>query len=153
MAKKIKTAICFETPQQESEFHTKEFYLRGYSLSDYLNKASSEEVFWLFFKKSRPTNAQKKLFGQLLQLCASISPRSASSHAAMSAGVSHSPTTAILVAALSANAGGEGGAREVYQCVDNWIAFKKSNFGQLPLFMEIWKLLRKMSELNPYFEP
>jgi citrate synthase len=123
MEEKVHTRIWDEDAEPDNAFAAASCYCHGYDVyGDLLGKASWFEYLYLLFRGEAPTVQQAKLLEGLALAIANPGPRDASVHAAMCGGVGGSTAASCLTAALAVGAGSSGGAREIYNALENWQA-------------------------------
>lgn len=117
----IHTRIWRELPESTNPFATQAAYCHGYDVyGGMLGRARWVEMLYLLFRGEAPSPPQAQLLETLALALANPGPRDPSVHAAMCAGVAGSPAAAALMAALSVGAGRYGGAREVFDAMNQW---------------------------------
>ena len=119
----IHTRIWQEEPEPDNAFAAASCHCHGYDVySELLGNASWIEYLYLMFRGEAPTQQQAKLLEGLAIALANPGPRDAAVHAAMCGGVGGSTSASCLMAALAVGAGANGGAREVYFAMQDWLA-------------------------------
>lgn len=111
---RLTTTLWQEVPEPTDPFAVRTARCAGYDVyGELLGRASYPELLLLLFTGERPTAPAAALLNDLAVVLANPGPRDPSVHAAMCAGVGHSPAASALTAALAAGAGQGGGARDV----------------------------------------
>lgn len=117
----IHTRIWREVPESTNPFATQAAYCHGFDVyGDMLGRARWVEMLYLLFRGEPPNPSQAQLLETLAVALANPGPRDPSVHAAMCGGVAGSTAAASLMAALSVGAGRYGGAREVFDAMNQW---------------------------------
>jgi citrate synthase len=118
----IHSHIWEEQAEPDNPFAAATCHCCGYDVyGDLLGKASYIEYLYLLFRGERPSPEASTALELLTIALANPGPRDPSVHAAMASGVGGSPASASLMAALAVGAGSNGGAREVFLTMQNWI--------------------------------
>ena len=119
----IRSRIWREEPEADNQFATKAAYCHGYDVyGEMLGRARWVDMLYLLFRGEAPTRKQSVMLEMLAVALANPGPRDPSVHAAMCGGVAGSSAAASLMAALAVGAGRLGGAREVFDAMNVWIA-------------------------------
>jgi citrate synthase len=119
----IHTRIWQEEAEPDNAFAALSCHCHGYDVyGELLAQASWIEYLFLLFRGEAPTASQAKLLEGLAIAMANPGPRDASVHAAMCGGVGGSTSASCLMAALAVGAGASGGAREVFNTMQDWQA-------------------------------
>lgn len=119
----IHTRIWQEEPEPDNAFAAASCHCHGYDVyGELLAHASWIEYLFLLFRGEAPTPQQAKLLEGLAIALANPGPRDAAVHAAMCGGVGGSTSASCLMAALAVGAGASGGAREVFNAMQEWAA-------------------------------
>lgn len=117
----IRTRIWHEEADPDNPFAAQVVRCRGYDVyGEMLGRARWTDMLFLLFVGQPPTPAQAELLETLAIALANPGPRDASVHAAMCGGIGGSTSASCLTAALAVGAGLNGGAREVFQAIENW---------------------------------
>ena len=117
----IHSRIWQEEAEPDNAFAAQSCHCYGYDVyADLLPHASWIEYLFLLFRGEAPTAQQARLLEGLAIALANPGPRDASVHAAMCGGVGGSTSASCLMAALAVGAGASGGAREVFNAMENW---------------------------------
>ena len=119
----IRTRIWQEEAEPDNAFAAQTCHCHGYDVyGDMLPNASWVAYLYLLFRGEAPSPPQAKLLEGLAIALANPGPRDAAVHAAMCGGVGGSTSASCLMAALAVGAGANGGAREVYIAMQDWLA-------------------------------
>lgn len=119
----IHTRIWQEQAEPDNAFAALSCHCHGYDVyGELLAQASWIEYLFLLFRGEAPTKQQARLLEGLAIALANPGPRDASVHAAMCGGVGGSTSASCLMAALGVGAGASGGAREVFNAMQDWQA-------------------------------
>jgi len=119
----IRTRIWQEQAEPDNAFAALSCHCHGYDVyGELLAQASWIEYLFLLFRGQAPTAQQARLLEGLAIALANPGPRDASVHAAMCGGVGGSTSASCLMAALAVGAGASGGAREVFNAMQDWQA-------------------------------
>jgi citrate synthase len=117
----IRTRIWQEEAEPNNAFAALSCHCHGYDVyGDLLVHASWIEYLFLLFRGEAPSAQQAKLLEGLAIALANPGPRDAAVHAAMCGGVGGSTSASCLMAALAVGAGASGGAREVFNAMEDW---------------------------------
>jgi len=117
----IRTRIWQEEAEPDNAFSAASCHCHGYDVyGELLIHASWIEYLFLLFLGEAPTKEQARLLEGLAIALANPGPRDAAVHAAMCGGVGGSTSASCLMAALAVGAGASGGAREVFNAMENW---------------------------------
>lgn len=116
------TKIWEEEAEPDNPFAAASCFCRGYDVyDDLMGKASYFEYLFLLFQGEKPSPGAALALERLAFALANPGPRDPSVHAAMSSGVIGSPAQATLMAAIAVGAGANGGGREVFLAMQNWL--------------------------------
>ncbi|MFZ5524162.1 MAG: citryl-CoA lyase [Pseudomonadota bacterium] len=119
----IHTRIWQEEAEPDNAFAAASCHCHGYDVyGDLLVHASWIEYLFLLFRGEAPSREQARLLESLAIALANPGPRDAAVHAAMCGGVGGSTSASCLMAALAVGAGASGGAREVFNAMQDWQA-------------------------------
>jgi len=119
----IYTRIWQEQAEPDNAFAALSCHCHGYDVyGELLAQASWIEYLFLLFRGEAPTKQHARLLEGLAIALANPGPRDASVHAAMCGGVGGSTSASCLMAALAVGAGASGGAREVFNAMQDWQA-------------------------------
>lgn len=119
----IHTRIWREEPEPDNPFATRAAYCHGYDVfGEMLGRARWVDMLYLLLRGEAPTAVQAELLETLAVALANPGPREASVHAAMCGGVCGSTAASSLMAALGVGAGQHGGAREVWNAMQGFMA-------------------------------
>lgn len=119
----IHTKIWHEEAEPDNPFATRVARCRGYDVfGEMVGNARWIEMLFLLFRPELPGARALDMLEALAVALANPGPRDPSVHAAMCGGVAGSTAAASLMAALSVGAGRLGGAREVFDAMDDWAA-------------------------------
>ena len=119
----IRTHIWQEQAEPDNAFAALSCHCHGYDVyGELLVHASWIEYLFLLFRGEAPTAQQARLLEGLAIALANPGPRDAAIHAAMCGGVGGSTSASCLMAALAVGAGASGGAREVFNAMQDWQA-------------------------------
>lgn len=119
----IHTRIWQEQAEPDNAFAALSCHCHGYDVyGELLAQASWIEYLFLLFRGDAPTKQQARLLEGLAIALANPGPRDAAVHAAMCGGVGGSTSASCLMAALGVGAGASGGAREVFNAMQDWQA-------------------------------
>ena len=119
----IHTRIWEEEAEPDNAFAALSCHCHGYDVyGDLLVHASWIEYLFLLFRGEAPSPQQAKLLEGLAIVLMNPGPRDAAVHAAMSGGVGGSTSASCLMAALAVGAGASGGAREIFNAMEDWLA-------------------------------
>ena len=119
----IHTRIWQEEAEPDNAFAALSCHCHGYDVyGDLLVHASWIEYLFLLFRGDAPSRQQARLLEGLAIALANPGPRDAAVHAAMCGGVGGSTSASCLMAALAVGAGASGGAREVFNAMNDWQA-------------------------------
>ncbi len=117
----IHTRIWQEEAEPDNAFAALSCHCHGYDVyGELLVHASWVDYLFLLFRGEAPTAQQAKLLEGLAIALANPGPRDAAVHAAMCGGVGGSTSASCLMAALAVGAGASGGAREVFNAMQDW---------------------------------
>ena len=117
----IRTRIWQEEAESDNAFAAASCHCYGYDVyGDLLVHASWIEYLFLLFRGEAPSAQQARLLEGLAIALANPGPRDAAVHAAMCGGVGSSTSASCLMAALAVGAGASGGAREVFNAMEDW---------------------------------
>ena len=117
----IRTRIWQEEAEPDNAFAALSCHCHGYDVyGDLLVHASWIEYLFLLFRGEAPTEQQARLLEGLAIALANPGPRDAVVHAAMCGGVGGSTSASCLMAALAVGAGASGGAKEVFNAMQDW---------------------------------
>ncbi len=117
----IRTRIWQEEAEPDNAFAALSCHCHGYDVyGDLLVHASWIEYLFLLFRGEAPSLQQARLLEGLAMALANPGPRDAAVHAAMCGGVGGSTSASCLMAALAVGAGASGGAREVFNAMEDW---------------------------------
>jgi citrate synthase len=117
----IRTRIWQEEAEPDNAFAALSCHCHGYDVyGDLLVHASWIEYLFLLFRGEAPSVQQARLLEGLTIALANPGPRDAAVHAAMCGGVGGSTSASCLMAALAVGAGASGGAREVFNAMEDW---------------------------------
>ena len=117
----IHTRIWQEEAEPDNAFAALSCHCHGYDVyGDLLVHASWIEYLFLLFRGEAPSAQQARLLEGLAIALANPGPRDAAVHAAMCGGVGGSTSASCLMAALAVGAGASGGAREVFNAMEDW---------------------------------
>jgi citrate synthase len=117
----IHTRIWQEEAEPDNAFAALSCHCHGYDVyGELLVHASWIEYLFLLFRGEAPTAQQARLLEGLAIALANPGPRDAAVHAAMCGGVGGSTSASCLMAALAVGAGASGGAREVFNAMQDW---------------------------------
>jgi citrate synthase len=117
----IHTRIWQEEAEPDNAFAALSCHCHGYDVyGELLPQASWIEYLFLLFRGEAPTVQQARLLEGLAIALANPGPRDAAVHAAMCGGVGSSTSASCLMAALAVGAGASGGAREVFNAMQDW---------------------------------
>ena len=117
----IHTRIWQEEAEPDNAFAARSCRCHGYDVyGELLPQASWIEYLFLMFRGEVPTPQQARLLEGLAIALANPGPRDAAVHAAMCGGVGGSTSASCLMAALVVGAGASGGAREVFNAMNDW---------------------------------
>ena len=117
----IHTRIWQEQAEPDNAFAALSCHCHGYDVyGELLAHASWIEYLFLLFRGEAPTVQQARLLEGLAIALANPGPRDAAVHAAMCGGVGGSTSASCLMAALAVGAGASGGAREVFNAMQDW---------------------------------
>ena len=118
----IHTRIWQEEAEPDNAFAALSCHCHGYDVyGDLLVHASWIEYLFLLFRGEAPSAQQARLLEGLAISLANPGPRDAAVHAAMCGGVGGSTSASCLMAALAVGAGASGGAREVFNAMEDWL--------------------------------
>jgi len=119
----VRSQIWSERPEPTNPFATRIAYCRGYDVyGDMLGKARWVDMLFLLFRGDRPSPSDASLLEAVAVALANPGPRDAAVHAAMCGGVGGSTAASCLIAALAVGAGQNGGSREIFLAMENWVA-------------------------------
>lgn len=119
----VTTRIWQEIPEDANPHAVKQAFCHGYDVfGAMVGQARWVEMVYLLLKGEVPNAWQVDLLEALAVGLANPGPRDPSVHAAMCGGIAGSNAAASLMAALAVGAGGEGGAREVFRMMEQWLA-------------------------------
>ena len=117
----IRSRIWQEEAEPDNAFAALSCHCHGYDVyGDLLVHASWIEYLFLLFRGEAPSREQARLLEGLAIALANPGPRDAAVHAAMCGGVGGSTSASCLMAALAVGAGASGGAREVFNAMEDW---------------------------------
>ena len=117
----IHTRIWQEEAEPDNAFGAKSCHCHGYDVyGDLLTNARWIDYLFLLFRGEAPSREQARLLEGLAIALANPGPRDAAVHAAMCGGVGGSTSASCLMAALAVGAGASGGAREVFNAMNDW---------------------------------
>jgi citrate synthase len=117
----IHTRIWQEEAEPDNPFAAMSCHCYGYDVyNDLLIHASWVEYLFLLFRGEAPSAQQARLLEGLAIALANPGPRDSAVHAAMCGGVGGSTSASCLMAALAVGAGASGGAREVFNAMEDW---------------------------------
>jgi len=117
----IRTRIWQEESEPDNAFAALSCHCYGYDVyNDLLVHASWIEYLFLLYRGEAPSSQQARLLEGLAIALANPGPRDAAVHAAMCGGVGGSTSASCLMAALAVGAGASGGAREVFNAMNDW---------------------------------
>jgi len=155
----IHTRIWQEEAEPDNAFAALSCHCHGYDVyADLLSNASWIEYLFLLFRGEAPTASQAKLLDGLAIALANPGPRDAAVHAAMCGGVGGSTSASCLMAALAVGAGASGGAREVFNAMQDWqtrgtdLALWQSGLGVKPVDdpADVWPAAGHPAGFDPY---
>lgn len=119
----IHTRIWREEAEAGNPFATRAAYCRGYDVfGEMLGNARWVEMLFLLFRDELPDKSALDALEIIAVALANPGPRDPAVHAAMCGGVGGSSAAASLMAALAVGAGRSGGAREVFDAMELWLA-------------------------------
>ena len=155
----IHTRIWQEQAEPDNAFAAQSCHCHGYDVyGELLAQASWIEYLFLLFRGEAPTKQQAKLLEGLALALANPGPRDPSVHAAMCGGVGGSTSASCLMAALAVGAGASGGAREVFNAMQDWqargtdLALWQSGLGVKPVDdpADVWPAAGHPAGFDPY---
>ena len=155
----IHTRIWQEEAEPDNAFAALSCHCHGYDVyGELLAQASWIEYLFLLFRGEAPTQPQAKLLEGLAIALANPGPRDPAVHAAMCGGVGGSTSASCLMAALGVGAGASGGAREVYNAMQDWqergtdLALWQSGLGVKPVDdpADVWPAAGHPAGFDPY---
>jgi citrate synthase len=155
----IHTRIWQEEAEPDNAFAALSCHCHGYDVyGELLAQASWIEYLFLLFRGEAPTTQQAKLLEGLAIALANPGPRDAAVHAAMCGGVGGSTSASCLMAALGVGAGASGGAREVFNAMQDWqvrgtdLALWQSGLGVKPEGdpADVWPAAGHPAGFDPY---
>ncbi|HUW00286.1 MAG TPA: hypothetical protein VMV88_09025 [Gallionella sp.] len=155
----IHTRIWQEQAEPDNPFAALSCHCHGYDVyGELLAQASWIEYLFLLFRGEAPTKQQARLLEGLAIALANPGPRDASVHAAMCGGVGGSTSASCLMAALAVGAGASGGAREVFNAMQDWqvrgidLALWQSELAVKPVDdpADIWPAAGHPAGFDPY---
>jgi len=155
----IHSRIWQEEAEPDNAFATASCLCHGYDVyGELLGNASWIEYLFLLFRGEAPTVQQARLLEGLAIALANPGPRDSSVHAAMCGGVGVSTSASSLMAALAVGAGASGGAREVYNAMQDWqargtdLSLWKAGLAVKPVDdpADIWPAAGHVNGFDPY---
>jgi citrate synthase len=155
----IHTRIWQEEAEPDNTFAAAACYCHGYDVyGDLLKHASWVEYLFLLFRGEAPSAQQARLLEGLAIALANPGPRDTAVHAAMCGGVGGSTSASCLMAALAVGAGASGGAREVFNAMQDWqtrgtdLALWQRSLAALPVAdpASVWPSPSHPAGFDPY---
>jgi len=155
----IHTRIWQEQAEPDNAFAALSCHCHGYDVyGELLAQASWIEYLFLLFRGEAPTKQQARLLEGLAIALANPGPRDAAVHAAMCGGVGGSTSASCLMAALGVGAGASGGAREVFNAMQDWqargtdLALWQSELAVKPVDdpADVWPVAGHPAGFDPY---
>jgi citrate synthase len=155
----IHTRIWQEEAEPDNAFAALSCHCHGYDVyGDLLVHASWIEYLFLLFRGEAPTREQARLLEGLTIALANPGPRDAAVHAAMCGGVGGSTSASCLMAALAVGAGASGGAREIFNAMEDWqtrgtdLALWKKGVSEKPVAdpADVWPAAGHPAGFDPY---
>lgn len=155
----IHTRIWQEEAEPDNAFAALSCHCHGYDVyGELLTQASWIEYLFLLFRGEAPTASQARLLEGLAIALANPGPRDAAVHAAMCGGVGGSTSASCLMAALGVGAGASGGAREVFNAMQDWqargtdLALWQSGLSVKPINdpADVWPTAGHPAGFDPY---
>jgi citrate synthase len=159
MEETIHTRIWQEEAEPDNAFAARSCRCHGYDVyGEMLSQASWIEYLFLLFRGEAPTVQQARLLEGLAIALANPGPRDPAVHAAMCGGVGGSTSASCLMAALGVGAGASGGAREVFNAMQDWqtrgadLALWQSALGVKPVGdpADVWPVAGHPAGFDPY---
>jgi len=159
MEEVIHTRIWQEEAEPDNAFAALSCHCHGYDVyGDLLVHASWIEYLFLLFRGEAPSREQTRLLEGLAVALANPGPRDAAVHAAMCGGVGGSTSASCLMAALAVGAGASGGAREVFNAMEDWqtrctdLALWQTGLSAKPVDnpADVWPVAGHPAGFDPY---